>query len=344
MGPSCKITVLPFLLVGLLMAVVLYPTQGAAANCYRMTYAFTPTTGTDNGLWIPVPKVWDRQGLVDAELVSITPDTGMRKTEQCGNQPVMWPLTDMNKELTVVFDVELAPVTLPVTPGTNWGTYQTTSTEYTFNTRATSMINSDDAGVQSQANAICGGLTDPYAMAQAIYNWVKSNLSYADGVEQDAITALSTRHGDCASFSNLFVAMCRAKGIPARGISGLLAMDAYYNEAATFTTGTWNAQQSGRRFSTHVWAEFLLPNGVWVQLDPTLQFFGAIPCERVILSKGNEIMLTWMVRPWFHLPMARFQVNDATVKLTIQYLGTLGIEHPAPATVNVAPIQLLLLN
>ena len=88
----------------------------------------------------------------------------------------------------------------------------------------------------------------------------------------------------------------------------------------------------------------MLPNGVWIQVDPTHGHFGEIPFERVILSKGNAILLGWMSRPWFHLPVANYQIYDRSVSLSVSYLGTSGIEHPAPPTVFMPSNILLLLE
>ena len=291
-----------------------------------------------------MPQKWDGQGVVDAELVEITPDSGSRSTEHAGNKPVSWPETELGNQLSVTFDVELSPVTLPVDAGATWGSYNTTTQEYQFNTTATSWAQSDDQTIINQAASIVGGETNPYAKANAIYSWVKNNIAYQDGIRQDAVNVLSQRQGDCAAYAILFVALCRSQGIPARNISGFLAHDQYFNIADRFREGTWDNTLWNRGFSTHVWAEFMLPDGTWVQLDPTHGYFGAIPHERIILSKGNDIQLGWLSRPWFHLPIAYYQVNDSSVQLTITYLGEDGIEHPESPNANTAVNTLLLLN
>lgn len=335
---------LALLLVIAVILPLLQAKNACADRSYRMVYSFTPTTGTDNRLWVPVPVKWDGQGTVDAEIVEISPATGARSNEQSGNKPVSWPDSELDNNLSVTFDVELAPVTLPVDPNATWGSYATGTQEYQFNTSATSWVQCDDQTIIDQASSIVGSETNPYNKANDIYTWVKNNISYQDGVRQDALNVLSERKGDCAAFSILFVALCRAEGIPARNISGFLAHDQYFNVATQFREGTWNCLQAPRGFSTHVWAEFMLPGGQWMQVDPTHSLFGAIPYERVILSKGNEVLLGWMTRPWFHLPVANSQVHDSSVSLSITYLGTSGIEHPAPTALPTAANTLLLLS
>lgn len=308
-----------------------------AGRCYRITYAFTPQSSYENGYWIPVARLWDGQGVADAQLVDTSPASGSAQAEQCGNSPIQWPEAEAGNQLTAIFDVELEEVVLPVNPSTVWGAYDTSASDYVRNTRAVSgWIQSDDQTIVDRAAAIVGSETSPYKKALAIYNWVRTNLSYQDGVRQDALTALAQRKGDCASYSHLFVALCRAQGIPARNLAGFLAHDQYGFIADQFSEGSWSYTQNGRRFSTHVWSEFLLPDGTWVQLDATHNLWGSIPFERIILTKGNEVALNWLIRPWMHLPVGQSQVQDDTVTVSVSYLGTGGIDHPDPPAPQAA--------
>ena len=86
--------------------------------------------------------------------------------------------------------------------------------------------------------------------------------------------------GECGDYSALFIAFCRAKGIPARAVVG------YWAE-------TGNDQ-------THVWAEFYLQEIGWIPVDATIgqqrpaeraYYFGNMDNQRIILSKGFNIPL-----------------------------------------------------
>jgi hypothetical protein len=86
--------------------------------------------------------------------------------------------------------------------------------------------------------------------------------------------------GDCGDYSSLFVALARAKGIPARHI-----------------VGSW--AESGAD-QVHVWAEFYLEGLGWISVDPTVgqssnqpdSCFGRIGNDRVILGKGLNLALS----------------------------------------------------
>ena len=105
---------------------------------------------------------------------------------------------------------------------------------------------------------------------EAIYDWVRTNIQFVDnqGLEPvDTLTTLEREHGDCDEMSCLFIALCRAAGIPARLV-----------------------QVPG-----HVYAEFHLldaeGNGHWFpcQLAGT-RAFGQMPEHRPVLQKGDNLV------------------------------------------------------
>ncbi len=86
-----------------------------------------------------------------------------------------------------------------------------------------------------------------------INNWVMENLSDAGYTKRDhgALYALDKKTGDCTEFMNLFLALARANGIPARGVAG------YINKESTIL--------KSRNY--HNWAEVYI-DSVWRVVDP----------------------------------------------------------------------------
>ncbi|WP_435010663.1 transglutaminase-like domain-containing protein [Tundrisphaera lichenicola] len=118
--------------------------------------------------------------------------------------------------------------------------------------RSNPMITSDDPRVIALARRAAGSATDPWAKAQAITRWVATNLknknfetSFAPADE-----VARTLSGDCTEHGVLTAAMCRAEGIPARVVAGLVY--------ATHLGG----------FGFHMWNEVYV-NRRWVALDST---------------------------------------------------------------------------
>lgn len=110
-------------------------------------------------------------------------------------------------------------------------------------------IQSDDPDIQHQARKLAGGLTDPWAKAVAIHDWVHKHVRKEPAVSlPSAVDVLKQMKGDCNEHTYLFVALARAAGVPAQVRAGLL-----YNEG---------------NFFYHAWPAVYV--GGWVEMDPTV--------------------------------------------------------------------------
>ena len=109
--------------------------------------------------------------------------------------------------------------------------------------------------IVSLAQQIAAGTRDPRVIAQRINAWVHDSLekSITIGIPS-ALHVLHTRRGDCNEHAQLFVALARAAGVPARVASGLAYIDG--------------------KFYYHAWPEVRLRS--WVAVDPT---FGQFPAD-----------------------------------------------------------------
>lgn len=117
------------------------------------------------------------------------------------------------------------------------------------------LIQSDNPAIVSLAMRLRGAETDPRIVAERISRWVHDSVTnrITFGVPS-AIQVLRSRVGDCNEHTQLFVALARAAGIPARIAAGLAFVDG--------------------KFYYHAWPEILLRN--WVPVDPT---FGQFPAD-----------------------------------------------------------------
>ena len=87
-------------------------------------------------------------------------------------------------------------------------------------------IDSDNAAIFQLANTLAKGDDDLYSVVFKLGQWVKSNVKYdlstlTAEVTQKSSWVLNTREGVCDEITNLFIALNRALGIPARFISGV---------------------------------------------------------------------------------------------------------------------------
>lgn len=115
------------------------------------------------------------------------------------------------------------------------------------------------------------------------YSWIIDNINYQQVPgENDALTTLKNKEGGSAEFGNLYVALLRANGIPARRISG------------------WGKNfQLGESYHlakfAHGWTEFYLPDYGWIPVDPTwgqrnkFDYFAKSYPSHLVMTRGSDI-------------------------------------------------------
>jgi tetratricopeptide (TPR) repeat protein len=113
--------------------------------------------------------------------------------------------------------------------------------------KASRELRADDPGVIAKAREIAGKDRDAWSVARKLGEWTFKNLTWKRVDTADAAQTLATREADCSEFSQLYVAMARSLGLPARTVTGLA--------------------HSGSAFGGHAWVEVFI--GQWIELDPT---------------------------------------------------------------------------
>jgi len=157
----------------------------------------------------------------------------------------------------------------------------------TLNSRPDALIQSDDPRIVSLAHRIVRNQRNPRAAAFRITQWVYDSLKkqITFGVPS-AIDVLQKRSGDCNEHTQLFVALARAVGLPARIAAGLAFVDG--------------------KFFYHAWPEILLDD--WVAVDPT---FGQFPADAAHLRFviGGVARQTELLRLMGNLKIDVLSVN-----------------------------------
>jgi vacuolar-type H+-ATPase subunit F/Vma7 len=100
---------------------------------------------------------------------------------------------------------------------------------------------------------------------EKIYDWVRENVEYQNGPLKGALQGLTDGNGDCEELASLFIALCRANGVPARTV--------------------W--------VPGHCYPEFYLVDaegqGHWFPCEAAgSRSFGGIADQRPILQKGDN--------------------------------------------------------
>lgn len=142
--------------------------------------------------------------------------------------------------------------------------------------------------VRRLASQITAGKTTDIEKARAIYDYLFKNLTYDKSIpgwgKGDIERICLLRSGNCTDFHSFFIALCRACGIPAKFVTGVLVSEKSKINQANY----------------HCWAEFYTLTYGWVPVDISEAwkdkskyeyFFGAVDANRVELSHGRGIKL-----------------------------------------------------
>ena len=109
--------------------------------------------------------------------------------------------------------------------------------------------------VREAANQACAGRSNDWSRLEGIFDLVMERLQYErDGKWQPAPEALTSGRGSCSEFSYAFIALCRASGIPARYVGGLVG-----RTGAPFHVDT----------VFHRYPQAFVSGVGWVDFDPT---------------------------------------------------------------------------
>jgi len=138
--------------------------------------------------------------------------------------------------------------------------YDESSDLYKKYTEPEELIQSTHPSIVSKAENLTGDENSSHGKVSKIYNFVITHMRYVfQEEERGALWALINRTGDCSEYSYLFVALCRAAGVPARVQTGF----AFRSPSETIEDG-------------HVWAEYYLENYGWMPVDATWRLFEAL--------------------------------------------------------------------
>ena len=131
-----------------------------------------------------------------------------------------------------------------------------------------------EGAAKQKSDEIAGSLKGDLEKARAIYEWVAKNMSRDNSViacgSGDAATILSSGKlsGKCADINSVFVALCRATGIPARAIYGIRTGAAQKFSPEMGVMGALSGGALEISGAQHCRAEFYLKGHGWIPVDP----------------------------------------------------------------------------
>lgn len=158
---------------------------------------------------------------------------------------------------------------------------------YSMFTSSDSCVPSSNPAIIQLVQSVVGREKNPYRQAKLIYEYLIENFTVYQEVRAGNVTVLDMleqKYGDAYDFSVMFTALCRAAGIPALPVSGILVED----NATT---------------RNHWWAEVYFEGYGWFPVDPALGaglnftpmqevsnkaefYFGNMDNQHIIFSRG----------------------------------------------------------
>ncbi|MHA1302483.1 MAG: transglutaminase-like domain-containing protein [Candidatus Heimdallarchaeaceae archaeon] len=127
----------------------------------------------------------------------------------------------------------------------------------------------NDKKVQKVAQRILEGQTNIFEIVKLIFEFVNQSFKYEiNGERLPADEILRTRKGDCSEFSDLFVTLARACGIPARVCTGFF----------------WH---QSNKIEGHAWCEVFTKLG-WIPLDPLHGFLHGVSFQHILFAKESN--------------------------------------------------------
>lgn len=207
--------------------------------------------------WLPVPRAFPHQLNIAVKETSSPPqslapmDSPIRSVyfEQTSEQDKPSGFTVEYEYMTFGIRFDLQP--LAIQP------YDTADATYKAYT-AEGLHVTFTPGIRALSDSLAGSEPNPLLKARTFYTWITENVRYSYALEYSTIRniseyCLTKGYGDCGQAALLFIALCRANGIPARWQSG------------------WLTMPGGQ--TIHDWTEiFLNPYG-WVPVDPYMGAF-----------------------------------------------------------------------
>ena len=135
--------------------------------------------------------------------------------------------------------------------------------------RPSPLIESKNKRIRAIAAELEDDSLNAWDQVEKNYQWVRENITYKfDKVNRTCLEALDSKQGDCGELSSLFIALCRAQGVPARAV--------------------W--------IPGHTYPEFYLEdksgNGHWFPCQAAGSYaFGSMAEIRPILQKGDRFKM-----------------------------------------------------
>ncbi len=202
--------------------------------------------------WIPFPKEYQRQK--DARLVAASTENAYVAPNETDHRTVYQELPSAGAEPTrfwIEYEYTTSGYVPRIDPASVQPGFPDAMKQYLADEPPHVHLTPE---VRKLAAEIVDGESNPWLAAERIFGWMDANIRYCSEMEYSTFTSITDkvmtdRAGDCGIHVLMFVALCRAAGIPARWQSG------------------WAMRPENENM--HDWAEFYVEPYGWLPADPS---------------------------------------------------------------------------
>ena len=197
---------------------------------------------------------------------------------------------------------------------------------------------SNDKDIIKLAKEITASSKDDYSKMRAIYNWVATNIYYdypayrneLNNVQdvaapQSAFVVMDRKRGVCGGYTTLTVALLRAAGIPAKGISGVVNSDKNVGHA---WSQAWLSSEKRWVIMDTTWGSGnKYDNGNYTKGSMKTKFFDISLADLSRSHLMTDTSEVWNKIMWY--PNIKGQPNTYT---TVPYMSGLTWKNPGTRT------------
>lgn len=262
------------------------PQDTYSVTTMRLSYVVTVSNaGTGPAEQVPLVVAFPRPSEPNQDVLetNATPEPQRVFDDGLGNHFASYVIEQIpagsNFTATFTATVVLRNMDINIRPGSG-GTYRGEEDAFL---QPTFYADSTHPAVVAKARELESPKGDVYDTVWSIYNYIVDSIAYQQlPGEWSASWVITHGEGGSAELGNVFVALARAAGIPARRISG---WGQPFNVSETL---------SSNRFA-HGWAEFYTPQFGWVPVDPTwgkvsrFDNLGRPDDRHLVMTKGEGI-------------------------------------------------------
>jgi transglutaminase-like putative cysteine protease len=276
---------------------------------YNMTYEYTFTNIgalTEYGAEFEVP-VFAEAPHQNVTQLTISPEPLRSWYDDSGNLRARFKfdtiLPGESAKMVIRYNIRISIPTMP--DSTFGGSLEDVPLEFRAYTKGDEYWEVGDPSIAGLALDLTEGRSSVLEMAESIFDLVAQNISY-DYVKYNAVMSgitverygaaetLELGRGVCEDITDLYIALCRAAGIPAVEVVGF----------------TYNDDGMLSQANRHAWAEVYIPDYGWMDVDPTWELFGRLEGrhvgDRMFINSSEPSYLVWSTRQNFEYRVDSF--------------------------------------